>query len=422
MSGILDALNKGLRLLKHGDDDFFDRMSSRYTVALLIVFAVIVSTGQFAGDPIDCFTPAEFNGQWVRYTDRLCWVQNTYYVPFDQSLPGPNEVKYYDREISYYQWTPLILVMQAFLYAFPSVCWSFATHHAGYGVNRAVHMCNSPENINPENRDRLIKFLSNQMDRLLGYRREYREGWVASARRKIAKKANLRFGKRYGCHLVLIYLIVKLCFIGNAIGQIYLMNEIIGDGYTAYGWRVLKMAIDGEEWDESPFFPRVTNCFFKIRRLGENQHDYVVQCVLPINLFNEKIYLFLWWWTCLVALMSTIGLFTYIPIFFSFSNKRYISKYLKIMGRNNPQEKEYRKVFVQQYLRPDGVLVLWLISKNVTDLTIGEIVTAMYDNFVAYRSKLFRPNSPIVANKTAPKSISLLDDAESGNDPARNPL
>ena len=42
------------------------------------------------------------------------------------------------------------------------------------------------------------------------------------------------------------------------------------------------------------------------------------------------------------------------------------------MGRNNPQEKDYRKVFVEKYLRLDGVLVLWLISKNVTDLTIGK--------------------------------------------------
>lgn len=46
-------------------------------------------------------------------------------------------------------------------------------------------MCNSPENINPENRDRLIKFLSNQMDRLLGYRREYREGKIHIKRTKI---------------------------------------------------------------------------------------------------------------------------------------------------------------------------------------------------------------------------------------------
>ena len=46
MSGLIDALNKGLRLLKHGDDDFFDRLSSRYSVALCIVFAVVVSTGK----------------------------------------------------------------------------------------------------------------------------------------------------------------------------------------------------------------------------------------------------------------------------------------------------------------------------------------------------------------------------------------
>jgi len=47
MSGLIDALNKGLRLLKHGDDDFFDRLSSRYSVAICIVFAVVVSTGKY---------------------------------------------------------------------------------------------------------------------------------------------------------------------------------------------------------------------------------------------------------------------------------------------------------------------------------------------------------------------------------------
>lgn len=59
------------------------------------------------------------------------------------------------------------------------------------------------------------------------------------------------------------------------------------------------------------------------------------------------------------------------------------------MGRNNPEEKEYRKVFVQQYLRLDGVLVLWLIAKNVTDLTIGkqwsnEITPVMGEDNSAY--------------------------------------
>ena len=60
----------------------------------------------------------------------------------------------------------------------------------------------------------------------------------------------------------------------------------------------------------------------QIRTLGENIHQYVVQCVLPINLFNEKIYLFLWWWNCMVAVMSLIGLLVYLPIFIPMANRR----------------------------------------------------------------------------------------------------
>ena len=38
------------------DDDFFvDRLHHRYTVAVLVLFCAIVTTNQYAGEPINCW-------------------------------------------------------------------------------------------------------------------------------------------------------------------------------------------------------------------------------------------------------------------------------------------------------------------------------------------------------------------------------
>lgn len=57
---IVDAL-QGLSVSRVGrrtlkDDDFLcDRLHHRYTVALLVIFCAVISTSQYAGDPINCW-------------------------------------------------------------------------------------------------------------------------------------------------------------------------------------------------------------------------------------------------------------------------------------------------------------------------------------------------------------------------------
>ena len=44
------------------DGDFVDRLHYRYTVFLLIIFSIIVSTRLYHGEPVICWCPAEFTG------------------------------------------------------------------------------------------------------------------------------------------------------------------------------------------------------------------------------------------------------------------------------------------------------------------------------------------------------------------------
>ena len=64
VAGFLDAIAKVRQFRFHNDDDSYDRLSRRFSVVLLMLFTVVVSTKQYVGDPIACFAPAQFTGKF----------------------------------------------------------------------------------------------------------------------------------------------------------------------------------------------------------------------------------------------------------------------------------------------------------------------------------------------------------------------
>lgn len=288
--------------------------------------------------------------------------------------------------IGYYQWIPLMLLLQALLCYLPSIVWAVNNSRPGLDINRMVLIVSGMEHINPDIRDKSIRFLCRHFDRALAYQREYRRGRMRRCLQRMSKHCCLPIGRVYGNYLTSLYIFVKLLYISNAVGQLWLMNAFLSNernSYYLYGINTL-VDIYNNRQPDTKLFPRVTLCDFKIRQM-QNVQDYTIQCTLPINLFNEKIYVYLWFHMCVVALLSCLGLIVLLWQLFSTNCQSYVTKYLKIMSRVKQQtgvlEVKTIRHFVDDYLRPDGVFTLRVIAKNTNDVITAEIISALFDYY-----------------------------------------
>ncbi|VDK57446.1 unnamed protein product [Gongylonema pulchrum] len=64
--------------------------------------------------------------------------------------------------------------------------------------------------------------------------------------------------------------------------------------------------LKGNDWKRSGMFPRVTFCDIDITQVGQ-ANTHTIQCVLMANVFNEKLYLMLWFWLVFLAVVNLIS-------------------------------------------------------------------------------------------------------------------
>ena len=62
------------------DDDSADRLNRLLTVAILVLFSLIVTSTQYVGEPISCWTPAHFEDDHEDYTNRLVHSSSSAFV------------------------------------------------------------------------------------------------------------------------------------------------------------------------------------------------------------------------------------------------------------------------------------------------------------------------------------------------------
>uniref|UniRef100_A0A914HTL3 Innexin n=1 Tax=Globodera rostochiensis TaxID=31243 RepID=A0A914HTL3_GLORO len=350
MDATLKKFIAGVR--KEHDDDVVDRAVYATSVYILGFFAVLIMAKQYVGDPLQCWLPAEYTGAWERYIENYCFVENTYYVAQNQSskmLSPEHKSARRHYELRYYQWIPYILSVQALICYAPKMIFKILYSFTDLRVSDLIRLA------------------------YRGTKSHWEDGTLS---KRIAQKLIARKEAKalisFNWYLTFSYLLMKSLFVLALSLQLFIINFSLATFNPLWGFTIIwKIAVDGDDWRNNGFFPRVTFCDLKTRDIGQSR-EHTVQCVLMINMFAEKIFIFLWLWFFVFFVISCLNLLFWIHRIFSMRSKEtMIFEALRL--QNVRPNRQNVRIFISNFLKLDGIVVLRLIDANTGHIHMADI-------------------------------------------------
>ena len=90
-------------------------------------------------------------------------------------------------------------------------------------------------------------------------------------------------------------------------------------------------------------------------------HRYTVQCVLPMNIFNEKIFTFIWFWLVVLGATTALNACSWVShtCLVRAQTPHVHAQLRAASGRDGDERRDPRVVrrFTAEYLQRDGLLV-----------------------------------------------------------------
>lgn len=369
------------------------RLHYQYTFGILCIASILTTAKQYFGDPIDCIVDGVPGSVFKTY----CWIHGTFTLPsqmtgrkgrdfphpgvgpYPSSESDPNLVEVTEEgdEIrhAWYQWVVFVLGFQAILCYFPHFLWK-----SWEGGKLSLLLQNLDENT---------------LDT---------EPETTKERRSVIVNYVLRNMRTHNLY-VYKFIFCEFLNLVNIIGQMYLMDAFFGGQFTTYGSEVLSVTgMDMEKRVDpmSKVFPKMSKCtFHKYGPSGTIQnHDGL--CILPINIINEKIYVFLWFWF--------LALITWTCVFFCFRVVTIVSKYSRYLvfcGRSKSSNRGDVAIIMEKMWFGDWFILMQL-CKNMNPMVFHDLVTDLRDRMdnkpatMEMRNGNTYPTLPLLEKKNLP--------------------
>ncbi|XP_064457652.1 innexin inx1-like isoform X3 [Ornithodoros turicata] len=248
---LFGGLRRLLRRRTVSIDNCVFRLHWLVTSLVLVTFSLLITARQYVGEPIECVPPSDDFPMSVLNT--YCWIHSTFTIPsafvkkvgVEVAHPGvDNSGSWFQdkRYTAYYQW---VVIME------------------------------------DQERTHKTSILTEYLFR------------------------NLKKHQVYA----LKYMFCEFLSFVNVIGQMFLIDRFLGGEFWSYGIEVIRFSQSDQEdrWDPMVFvFPRVTKCTFHTFGTSGDIQRHDALCLLPLNVVNEKIYIFIWFWFIVLVVLSSV--------------------------------------------------------------------------------------------------------------------
>jgi len=355
---MIDAFDELKNFLKFDHckiDNSVFRLHYKGTVLIMACASLLATTGQYIGDPIDCMV-TDIPGDMM---DTYCWIHSTFSVParwvgkqgVDIPHPGISptadleegqEVKYH----KWYQWVAFFLFLEVLFFYLPRYIWKSAE-------NGKVKM-----------------LIGDLKDPLLD------DGAKESQINEIVKYFRLHRGT-HSLYAMRFFAMEIVNFV-NVIGQIYFIDFFLDGEFLKYGTDVFHFT--GLEHEDRPdpmavVFPKVTKCTFNKYGPSGTIEKKDGLCVLPQNIINEKMFIFIWFWLVFLAVVTGLYLIFRLSTFLSQQTRIGL---IRIHGGTS-----CRRSDVEAILEPASFtyfeklgdwFLLQLICKNLNILLVNDLI------------------------------------------------
>ncbi|KAJ8878185.1 hypothetical protein PR048_022653 [Dryococelus australis] len=330
------------------DNNVF-RLHYKATVIVLIAFSLLVTSRQYIGDPIDCIT----DEIPPHVMDTYCWIYSTFTIPnrlngrvgVDVIQPGVSnhegeEIKYH----KYYQWVCFVLFFQAILFYIPRYLWK--TWEGGR-IKMLVLDLNCPmvtEDCKADRKKLLVEYFA----------------------------TNLHMQNFYAIR----FFICEVLNFVNVVGQIFFMDFFLDGEFSTYGSDVVRFTEMEPEERGDPMarvFPKVTKCTFHKFGPSGTVQNFDGLCVLPLNIVNEKIYVFLWFWFVVLSIITGLSLLYRIIVCFGSDVRMYLLRARSRLAPHEEIEAIARKCQIGDWF------VLYQLGKNIDPLIYKELVSDLVE-------------------------------------------